>query len=117
MQAIVQDHYGTQEALELREVDKPQVADGEVLVRVRAASVHLGDWVLVKGEPYVLRLATGLRRPRHRVPGTDIAGIVEAVGAGVTGLPAGRRGLRLVHGRLRGIRRTDADHCCPSQPT
>ncbi len=113
MQAIVQDHYGTQAALELREIDKPEVEDGQVLVRVRAASVHLGDWVLVKGEPYVLRLATGLRKPKHRVPGTDIAGIVEEVGAGVTGLQPGDEVFGWCTGAFAEYVVTDASHLLP----
>ena len=60
-----------------------------MLVRVRAASVHLGDWILMTGSPFVMRFATGLRAPKHRVPGTDVAGTVEAVGAGVERLRPG----------------------------
>jgi NADPH:quinone reductase-like Zn-dependent oxidoreductase len=113
MQAIVQDRYGSQEALELRVIDKPQLRDGQVLVRVRAASVHLGDWILVKGEPYVLRLATGLRKPKNRVPGTDIAGIVEAVGAGVTGLQPGDEVFGWCTGAFAEYVAADADHLLP----
>ena len=58
-------------------------------VRVHAASVHVGDWILVRGVPYVLRMASGLRKPKNRVPGTDIAGTVEAVGKDVTQLRPG----------------------------
>jgi NADPH:quinone reductase-like Zn-dependent oxidoreductase len=65
------------------------VKDDEVLVRVHAASVHVGDWLLVRGVPYVLRMFTGLRTPKNRVPGTDIAGTVEAVGKDVTQLRPG----------------------------
>jgi NADPH:quinone reductase-like Zn-dependent oxidoreductase len=89
MQAIVQDHYGTQEELTLRDIDKPSIGDGEVLVRVRAASIHVGDWILMTGSPFVMRLATGLRKPRNRVPGTDLAGTVEAVGKDVQRLRPG----------------------------
>ena len=89
MKAIVQDHYGTQAALKLGDIDKPAVGDGEVLVRVQAASVHVGDWVLMAGVPRLMRMATGLRKPKHRVPGTDIAGVVEAVGKDVTRLHPG----------------------------
>jgi NADPH:quinone reductase-like Zn-dependent oxidoreductase len=89
MQAIVQDEYGSADTLETRDIPKPQVADDEVLVRVRAASIHLGDWILMTGRPYVMRAATGLRRPKNRVPGTDIAGTVEAVGKDVRELRPG----------------------------
>ncbi len=60
------------------------VKDDEVLVRVHAASIHIGDLIVMRGVPYVMRMVTGLRKPKNRVPGTDIAGTVEAVGKGVT---------------------------------
>lgn len=84
MQAIVQDRYGSAEVLESREIQQPRIGDRDVLVRVHAASVHLGDAILMSGSPFVMRMATGLRRPKQPVPGTDIAGTVEAVGAAVT---------------------------------
>lgn len=90
MQAIVQHQYGAPQAiLALQDIAKPLVKEDEVLVRVHAASVHVGDWILMRGVPYVLRLASGLRTPKHRVPGTDIAGTVEAVGKAVTRLQPG----------------------------
>ena len=85
MQAIVQDRYGFPDDLRLREVERPVVGDNEVLVRVRAASVHPDVWHVVSGRPFVLRLmGSGLLRPKCRVPGTDLAGLVEAVGKNVT---------------------------------
>lgn len=85
MRAIVQDTYGApDEVLELRELELPEMADDEVLVRVRAAAVAGDDWHLMRGLPYVARLTTGMRAPKHRVPGTDLAGRVEAVGRDVT---------------------------------
>ena len=85
MKAIVQDNYGSLEDLELREIDKPTVNDDEVLVRVHAASVHPDVWHVVRGLPYVLRLmGAGLLKPKHPVPGTDVAGHVESVGKNVT---------------------------------
>ena len=85
MKAIVQEKYGSPAALELREVDQPPVGDGEVLVRVRAASVHPDTWHCVAGLPYVLRLmGSGLLKPKNPIPGTDMAGIVESVGKDVT---------------------------------
>jgi NADPH:quinone reductase-like Zn-dependent oxidoreductase len=89
MQAIVQDSYGSAEVLESQDINRPEIADDEVLVRVHAASIHVGDWVVMTGVPYVMRMATGLRRPKHRVPGTDVAGTVEAVGPQVKGLRPG----------------------------
>jgi NADPH:quinone reductase-like Zn-dependent oxidoreductase len=89
MQAIVQDRYGSAEVLEAQEIDKPEIGDDEVLVRVHAASIHVGDWILMTGSPFIMRLATGLRKPKNRVPGTDVAGTVEAVGKDVTQLRAG----------------------------
>jgi NADPH:quinone reductase-like Zn-dependent oxidoreductase len=89
MQAIVQDSYGSAEVLEARDIDKPEIADDEVLVRVHAASIHVGDWIVMTGSPFVMRLATGLRKPKNRVPGTDVAGTVEKVGSEVKGLRPG----------------------------
>jgi len=90
MKAITQDHYGKPaDALELRDVDTPAVADGEVLVRVHAASIHVGDWIVMQGVPYIMRPMFGLRAPKVPVPGTDMAGVVEAVGAGVTHVAPG----------------------------
>ena len=84
MKAIVQDRYGSEASLQLDDVARPPIGDDEVLVRVHAASVHVGDWMLMTGVPRFMRLATGLRRPKNRVPGTDMAGTVEAVGKDVT---------------------------------
>jgi len=89
MQAIVQDRYGSAEVLQAQDIDTPEVGDHEVLVRVSAASVHVGDWIVMTGSPFVMRMATGLRKPKQRVPGTDIAGVVEAVGSNVERLRPG----------------------------
>jgi NADPH:quinone reductase-like Zn-dependent oxidoreductase len=89
MQAIVQDNYGSHETLSLGDVAKPKIGADEVLVRVHAASIHVGDWILMTGSPFVMRLATGLRKPKNRVPGTDVAGTVESVGSDVTNLRPG----------------------------
>jgi NADPH:quinone reductase-like Zn-dependent oxidoreductase len=89
MKAIVQGEYGSPDVLELKDIEKPVVKDGEVLVRVHAASIHIGDWYVMRGVPYVMRPMFGLRRPKVRVPGTDIAGKVEAVGKDVTRFHAG----------------------------
>ncbi|HWJ52104.1 MAG TPA: NAD(P)-dependent alcohol dehydrogenase [Propionibacteriaceae bacterium] len=89
MQAIVQDRYGSAEVLEAQDIEIPVIGDDEVLVRVRAASVHVGDWILMTGTPYVMRLGTGLSKPKNPVPGTDIAGTVESVGPQVRSLKPG----------------------------
>ena len=89
MQAIVQDSYGSTEVLRSRDIAVPEIAENDVLVRVRATSIHVGDWILMTGSPLVMRLATGLRKPKNPVPGTDIAGTVEAVGESVTHLRPG----------------------------
>jgi NADPH:quinone reductase-like Zn-dependent oxidoreductase len=83
MKAIVQDRYGPPDALELREVDTPVPADNEVLVRVHAAALNAYDWHVMRGDPYLGRLALGLGRPRAKIRGRDFAGRVEAVGAQV----------------------------------
>lgn len=85
MKAIVQDSYGSADVLEFRDIGKPEIAGGEVLVRVHAAGVDRGVWHLMTGLPYPIRLAGyGLRAPKTPVPGTDVAGVVAAVGDEVT---------------------------------
>ena len=84
MKAIVQDRYGSADVLELRDIEKPGIGDDEVLVRVHAAGVHAGDWHLMAGLPYLIRMGFGLRAPKQAVRGTDVAGTVEAVGKDVT---------------------------------
>ncbi|QOC91558.1 NAD(P)-dependent alcohol dehydrogenase [Micromonospora craniellae] len=87
MKAIVQQRYGSPGVLRLQEVDKPAPAAHEVLVRVHAASVNARDWHVLRGDPYLARLAApqmmGLRGPTRKIRGTDFAGRVEAVGSGV----------------------------------
>ena len=83
MMAIVQDEYGSPDVLELRDVDKPEVRDDEVLVRVHAAGVNPADWAIMSGLPYIARPVYGLRKPKNAVRGTDVAGTVEAVGSSV----------------------------------
>jgi NADPH:quinone reductase-like Zn-dependent oxidoreductase len=89
MKAIVQDQYGPPDVLELLEVDTPIIMDHEVLVRVAAAAVHPGDLFITQGVPYVFRVGFGLRKPRKKIPGLDVAGTVEEVGAKVKGLRPG----------------------------
>ena len=90
MKAIVQTKYGSpSEVLELREVEKPVVADDQVLVRVHAASIHIGDAHMAKGVPSAMRPIFSLNRAKSGIPGSDIAGTVEAVGENVTQLRPG----------------------------
>lgn len=89
MRAVVQHRYGPPSVLESSEVDRPEPRRGEVLVRVGAASVHPGDYFVMTGVPYVVRLVFGLRRPRLGIPGMDLAGVVTAIGKGVTTLKPG----------------------------
>lgn len=84
MKAIVQDVYGSADVLALGEIDKPALGDRDVLVRVHAAGVDPGVWHLMTGLPYLVRIAGfGLPKPKTRVPGSDVAGRVEAVGSAV----------------------------------
>ena len=83
MKAIVHERFGSPEVLELREVEEPGVGDGDVLVRVQAASVNPADWYAMTGAPYVARVQMGLRKPKARL-GLDLAGEVTAVGGNVT---------------------------------
>src|SRR4051794_33541014 len=89
MKAIIQAKYGLPDVLNFKDIEKPIVKDDQVLVRVHSAAVNIGDWHLLRGVPYVMRIATGLLKPRHEVPGLDVAGEIEAVGRDVTELRAG----------------------------
>jgi len=89
MQAVRFDRYGPPEGLELRDCPVPAPRPGEVRIRVRAASVNDWDWELLHGRPLVNRLAFGLFRPRIRALGGDVAGVVDALGAGVAGFVVG----------------------------
>ena len=84
MKAMVQDRYGSGDVVEPRDIDKPSIGDDQVLIRVRAAGVNPADWAIMHGLPYIARPIYGLRRPKHEVRGTDVAGQVEAVGSQVT---------------------------------
>ncbi|HVR33814.1 MAG TPA: NAD(P)-dependent alcohol dehydrogenase [Acidimicrobiia bacterium] len=89
MKAIVQDRYGGPEVLEMRDVEAPTVAQGEVLLRVRAAGVNPIDWHFMRGEPLVMRFGEGLGTPGRTILGFEAAGTVEAVGSDVTGFAPG----------------------------
>ena len=84
MKAIVYTKYGSPDVLKFEEVQKPVPGDDEVLIKIYAAAVTAGDSIVVKGEPFVTRFATGLRKPKNTIPGKEMAGRVEAVGGNVT---------------------------------
>lgn len=98
MKAIVQDHYGNASSLRFDDIDHPQVGDDQVLVQVVAAGVDRGALHFMTGQPYLMRLGTGLRTPRVRVPGVSYAGRIEAIGSNVTGFAVGDE----VYGAARG---------------
>ncbi len=89
MKAIVYRKYGSPDVLELEDIDKPVVNADDVLVRVRAASVNPLDWHFMRGLPHIVRIMTGLLKPKNTRPGVDVAGMVEAVGSNVTQFHAG----------------------------
>jgi NADPH:quinone reductase-like Zn-dependent oxidoreductase len=88
VKAVVYDRYGGPDELRLDEVPRPSPAAGQVLVKVAATSINLSDWECLRGSPFYARLG-GLRAPKRRILGSDIAGRVEAVGSGVTGFELG----------------------------
>ena len=90
MKAIIQENYGSAEVLELRDVEKPRPGDDELLLRVHAAGLDPGVWHLMTGLPYLVRLmGFGLRKPKIRIRGMDVAGTVEVAGRNVTQLKEG----------------------------
>jgi NADPH:quinone reductase-like Zn-dependent oxidoreductase len=114
MQAIVQDRYGSADVLHLSEIEKPVIADDEVLVRVRAAGVHFGDVHMMTGMPYLMRImGFGLRGPKARVRGTDVAGIVEAVGQNVSQFRPGDAVFGSSDGAFAEYARARADKLAP----
>ncbi len=89
MQAIVQRTYGSADVLGLAEIDKPEIATNEVLVKVHAAGLDRGTWHLMTGLPYLVRLAFGFRAPKNPVPGLDVAGTIVAIGSDATRFKVG----------------------------
>jgi NADPH:quinone reductase-like Zn-dependent oxidoreductase len=90
MRAIVQDRYGSTDVLRLAEIDKPEIAANEVLLKVRAAGMDRGTWHVMTGQPYLMRvMGFGFRGPKNPVAGLDVAGTVVAVGADVTRFQVG----------------------------
>jgi NADPH:quinone reductase-like Zn-dependent oxidoreductase len=84
MKAIVYEKYGPPEVLQLKDVEKPTPKDNEVLIKVHAASINAADWHLLTADIFLVRLMTGLLKPKNQIPGLDIAGRVEAVGKNVS---------------------------------
>jgi len=113
MKAITQDTYGTAAVLESREIDKPEIGDGQVLVRVLAAGVNPADWAIMSGLPYIARPVYGMRRPKAKVRGTDVAGVVEAIGAGVTRFQPGDEVFGSAHGSYAEYATASEDELAP----
>ena len=112
MRAIVQDRYGeTAEVLRLEEIDQPQIGADDVFVRIRAAGVHIGDWHVMAGLPYLLRVVGfGFRAPKVRVRGIDLAGTVEAVGQNVTRFQVGNEVFGTCEGAFADYAATSEDN-------
>ena len=108
MKAIVFYEYGSPDVLKYEEIERPAPGDREVLIKVRAASINPYDWHFMRGEPYLLRLMAGLRRPKDRRLGIDVAGQVEAAGKNVTRFKPGDE----VFGSCRGAL---AEYACASE--
>jgi len=110
MKAIVYDHYGPPDVLRYEDIEKPVPADDQVLIRVRASSVNPYDWHFIRGTPSFIRLFIGLRAPKSRRLGADVAGVVEAAGRNVTSFKAGDA----VFGTAKG---SFAEYACASEST
>jgi NADPH:quinone reductase-like Zn-dependent oxidoreductase len=108
MKAAVYTRYGPPEVIRIADVEKPVPKDNEVLIKVRAASVNPMDWRLMRGTPYLLRMLAGLRKPKVRRIGVDVAGQVEAVGRNATQFGPGDQ----VFGTCRGAL---AEYVCTAQ--
>jgi NADPH:quinone reductase-like Zn-dependent oxidoreductase len=119
MRAIVQERYGSADVLELRDIDKPEMEDDEVLVRVHAAGVDRGVWHLMTGLPYFLRLIIpdlGRKAPKNPVRGSDVAGVVEAVGNDVSRFKLGDEVFGIGMGSYAEYTRVPEDKLAP-KPT
>ncbi len=114
MKAIVQEAYGSADVLELRDIDRPEVGDGDVLVRVHAAGLEPGVWHIMTGLPYLVRLmGYGLRGPKVRVRGNDVAGCVEAIGKQVTRFRPGDEVFGVCYGSFAEYARAPEDKLAP----
>ena len=118
MKAIVQDTYGGTEVLALREIEKPAIADDQVLVAVEAAGVDQGVWHLMSGLPYMVRImGFGLRAPKLPVRGTEVAGRVEAVGSTVTRFRPGDEVFGVCEGSFAEYAPAREDRLAPKPPS
>jgi NADPH:quinone reductase-like Zn-dependent oxidoreductase len=114
MKAIVQDRYGSPDVLELKEIERPVPGDGDVLVRVRAASVNPQDWHIMRASPFIVRTSGfGLRTPKKQIRGTDVAGHVEAVGGSVTRFRPGDEVFGWCEGAFAEYVSVDESHLVP----
>lgn len=115
MKALVQDTYGSADVLHIEDVEVPAMGDGDVLLDVRAASFNPLDWHFMRGAPFFIRLAGGggLRRPRQRIRGVDVAGVVKAVGPAVTGFAPGDEVFGFCQGAAAEIAVTGQDRLLP----
>ena len=84
MQAVVYSTYGNPEVLRLEEVESPEPKEDEVLIKVCAASINSWDWDMLTGKPYPYRLLSGIVKPKRKIIGCDVAGIITAIGGKVT---------------------------------
>lgn len=110
MKAIVYDQYGPPDVLKYQDIENPIPADDQVLIQIRASSVNPYDWHSIRGTPSLIRLFAGLRAPKSRHLGADVAGVVEAVGRNITSLKPGDE----VFGTAKG---SFAEYACASQST
>ena len=114
MKAMVRDAYGSPDVLELRDVGRPGIGDDGVLVRVRAAGLDRGVWHIMAGLPYPIRLAGfGLRAPKNPVIGSDVAGVVEAVGGEVSRFKPGDEVFGIGEGTFAEYARAPEDKLAP----
>ena len=114
MLAIVQDRYGESDVLRLEQIVRPSIGDNEVLLRVRAAAVGRAVWHLMAGVPYPVRLAgIGVRAPKERVRGREVAGVVEAIGKDVRTLQVGDEVFGIGEGCFAEYARASADKLAP----
>src|SRR5215208_4113763 len=114
MKAIFRDEYGSPGVLQLRDIDKPEIGDDEVLLRVHAAGVGRDVWHVMAGLPYPIRLARyGLRGPKNPVIGSDVAGVVEAVGEDVSRFRPGDEVFGIGEGSFAEYARAREDKLAP----
>lgn len=117
MQAVVQKKFGTpSDALTLAQIDRPEIKDEQVLVRVAAASIHIGDVFMISGVPYAMRPVFMATKAKNGVPGTDVAGTVEAVGRGITTLAPGDEVFGWCKSAFAEYVATTADTLAPKPP-